>query len=92
MVIKTKFALAAVLLASIASLTSAQARATGRESAPSTEVFAPSVDERFQSAPARLRSDRAFMPDANQVIEEDNWPATEISDHASSPYAGGGGK
>jgi hypothetical protein len=89
---KTKFALAAALLASMTSVSSAQARATGIESAPSTEMFAPNTNQAFRSAPARLRSDRAFMPDANQVLEENNWLATQISDHASSPYAGGGGK
>jgi hypothetical protein len=92
MFIKTKFALAAVLLASMASVTSAQARATGIESAPSTQAFAPNTYQQFQSAPARLRSDGAFVPDANQVLEENSWLATQISDHASSPYAGGGGK
>jgi hypothetical protein len=90
MFIKTKFALAAVLLASMASVSSAQARATGIESAPSTEVFAPNTNQTFQSAPARLRSDGAFVPDANQVLEENNWFATKVSDHASWPYAGGG--
>jgi hypothetical protein len=74
---KTKFALAVVLLAGTATAASAQA-------------FAPNMHE-FQSAPARLRSDRAFMPDANQVLEENNWIATNVADHASSPFAGGGG-
>ena len=75
---KTKIALAAVLLAGSATAASAQA-------------FASNVHE-FQSAPARLRSDRAFIPDANQVLEENNWIATNVVDRASSPYAGGGGK
>ena len=75
---KTKIALAAVLLAGTATAASAQA-------------FASNVHE-FQSAPARLRSDRAFIPDANQVLEENNWIATNVVDRASSPYAGGGGK
>jgi hypothetical protein len=92
MLTKTKIALAAALLASTASMASAQARATGIESAPSAQVFAPDMHERFWSAPARLRSDRAFMPDANQVLEENNWFATNVADHASSPYAGGGGR
>ena len=87
---KTAIALAAVLLASAASVPAAQARATGIASVPAAQVFA--THETFQSAPARLRSDRAFMPDANQVLEENNWFATEVADHASSPYAGGGGK
>jgi hypothetical protein len=89
---KTAIALAAVLLASAASVPAAQARATGIASVPAAQVFAPNTHETFQSAPARLRSDRAFMPDANQVLEENNWFATEVADHASSPYAGGGGK
>jgi outer membrane murein-binding lipoprotein Lpp len=75
---KTKIALAAVLLAGTATAASAQA-------------FASNVHE-FQSAPARLRSDGAFVPDANQVLEENNWIATNVTDRASSPYAGGGGK
>jgi outer membrane murein-binding lipoprotein Lpp len=75
---KTKIALAAVLLAGTATAASAQA-------------FASNVHE-FQSAPARLRSDGAFVPDANQVLEENNWIATKVTDRASSPYAGGGGK
>ena len=75
---KTKIALAAVLLAGTATAASAQA-------------FASKVHE-FQSAPARLRSDRAFMPDANHVLEENPWIATNVVDRASSPYAGGGGK
>jgi hypothetical protein len=70
----------------------AQARATGTESTPSTQVFAPNMHERSQSAPARLRSDRAFMPDANQVLEENNWFATDIAYHPPSPYVSSGGK
>jgi hypothetical protein len=79
MITKSKIALAAMLLAGTASVAAAQG-------------FAPNAHEKFQSAAARLRSDRAFMPDANQVLEENNWFATAVSDHASSPYAGGGGK
>jgi hypothetical protein len=79
MLTKTKIALAAVLLAGTASVAAAQG-------------FAPNTHETSQSAAARLRSDRAFMPDANQVLEENNWLATPVGDHASSPYAGGGGK
>jgi hypothetical protein len=86
---RTTIALAAVLLAGVASVPAAQGRATGIESAPSARAFAPNMHE-FQSAPARLRSDRAFMPDANQVLEEDNWISTGIADHAFSPYSGGG--
>jgi hypothetical protein len=79
MLTKIKIALAAVLLAGTASVAAAQG-------------FAPNTNETFQSAAARLRSDRAFMPGANQVLEENNWLVTPVGDHASSPYAGGGGK
>ena len=75
----TKIALAAAVLAATASMAAAQG-------------FASNTNETFQSAPARLRSDRAFMPDANQVLEENNRFVTDVADHASSPYAGGGGK
>ena len=51
---KTKIALAAVLLAGTATAASAQA-------------FASNVHE-FQSAPARLRSDGAFVPDATRFL------------------------
>ena len=75
----TKIALAAAVLAGTASMAAAQG-------------FASNTNVTFQSASARLRSDRAFMPDANQVLEENNWFVTDVADHASSPYAGGGGK
>ena len=79
MLTKTKIALAAAVLAGTASMAAAQG-------------FSSNKYEKFQSAPARLQSDRAFMSDANQVLEENNWFVTDVADHASSPYAGGGGK
>src|SRR5260370_36028705 len=85
MLTKVRIALAATLLASTASMAAAQARATGTASAPAAQGFAPNTHETFRSAPARLRSDRAFMPDANQVLEENSWFATNVSDRAPSP-------
>jgi hypothetical protein len=91
MLTKTKIALAAALLASTASMAAAQARATGTESAPSAQGRAPTY-ETFRSAPVWMKNERAFTPNPNQILEENNWFATNVADHASSPYAGGGGK
>jgi hypothetical protein len=72
MLTKTKIALAAVLLASTATVAAAQGRAPRHEM--------------FRSAPVQLQNDNT-----SPVANENNWYQTDVRDHASSPFAGGGG-
>jgi len=77
MLIKTKIALAAVLLAGTATVAAAQGRAPTHET--------------LRSAPVRLQNEHAISPNTSPVVNENNWYQTDVGDRASSPFAGGGG-
>jgi hypothetical protein len=77
MLTKTKMALAAVLLAGTATVAAAQGRAP--------------THEMFRSAPVRLQNEQTISPNTSPVVDENNWYQADVLDHASSPFAGGGG-
>ena len=103
MLMKTKIALAAVLLAGSATVAAAEGydpNLANRYPAYA-DPFYPDVSHTvpvaraprgvLQSAPVRLQNGRSYGPVTNAPVNENDWFQTDVHDKASSPFAGGGG-